>query len=226
MSWATLAGIPCAKAELTVPFSGIWHADVSIDRDLGVPPPGPVPLQIGTSIWTCTAIRSVDFAGIRRLRMVGGTGGWGSTVSYEYYSSPSGVPTSVVLADVAALAKEIPPVVDPTLSPTVGTAFARQEGLASLVLQQVCGAQWWMDPTGTVQTSIRLPTAIVSFFTVQSVDGAMGRYIVQTESPQDWAPGASFLSPLVQGTIARTVWMIDEAGIRLEVLTSDVSVAA
>jgi len=224
MSWATLSGLPGPRAHLVVPYSGIWHADVSLDRP--IPLPGTQVLQIGTTVWTCTVVRAVDFAGVRRLRLVGGLGGWRSSVPFMQYASPVGVPTAIVLADVAAVAKEIPPVVDPSLSPTVGTSFVRQEGLASLVLQQVCGDQWWMDPTGTVQTSVRLPTPIASFFTVQDVDGAEGRYMVQTESPGDWMPGALFISPSVQGTISRTMLIVDEGGIRVEVLRADTAVAA
>jgi hypothetical protein len=125
-----------------------------------------------------------------------------------------------VLSDVAASVGEIPPVVDPTIVPTLGGAFLRQAGLASLVLQQVCGDQWWMDQTGTVQTSIRLPTPIVSPFSVQEVDGAEGKYLIQTESPQDWVPGAAFTSPTVSGTISRAMWTVDRNGVRVEVLAA------
>ena len=224
MSWATLNGTPVARASLVVPYSGIWHADVSLDR--AVDTTGPQVLIIGSYTWTAATVRAVDFAGTRRLRLVGGVGGWRTAVPPQQYLSPIGVPTVTVLSDVAALVQEIPPVVDPSLAPTVGTAFDRQGGLASLVLQQVCGDQWWMDPTGTVQTSIRAPTPIVSPFTVQAVDGACGRYVIQTEAPGDWSPGSTFTSPLVSGTVSRAVWMIDEAGVRVEILSQDQAVAA
>ena len=217
MSWATLNGIPVTRAALVVPYTGIWHADVSLDRTVEVS--GPQVLLIGTYTWLATAVRAVDFAGTRRLRLVGGQGGWRKTVPPELYVSPVGVPTTTVLADVAGLVGEIPPVVDPTLQPTVGTAFGRQGGLASLVLQQVCGDQWWMDPSGVVQTAPRLGI-VKSLFSVENVDGASGKYTIQTESPGDWAPGNVFAGPTVSGTISRTMWAIDEAGVRVEVLAA------
>lgn len=225
MSWATLNGVPVTRATLMLPYTGIWHADVSLDRPIDTT--GPQILQIGTSsAWTGAVVRAVDFAGVRRLRMVGGTGGWRTSVPFQQYASPVGVPTVTVLADVAALVLETPPAVDPSLAPTVGTAFVRQAGLASLVLNQVCGDQWWMDSTGVVQTSIRLPTPVVTPFSIEDVDGAWGRYVVQTESPGDWAPGATFISPTVSGTVSRTMWMVDANGLRLEILSQDVAVAA
>ena len=217
MSWATLNGIPVTRASLVVPYTGIWHADVSLDRD--VEPDGPQVLVIGPYTWNASVVRAVDFAGSKRLRLVGGQGGWRTSVPPELYVSPVGVPTTTVLADVAGLVGEIPPVVDPTLAPTLGTAFGRQAGLASLVLQQVCGDQWWMDPTGTIQTAPRVG-AVASLFSVQDVDGACGRYVIQTEFPGDWTPGATFASATVSGTISRTMWAINEGGVRVEVLTS------
>jgi hypothetical protein len=191
---------------------------VTIDRTVDIA--GPQALVMGSSAWSGSLVRAVDFAGTRSVRLVGGAGGWRNSIPAQQYASPVGVPTATVLADAAAVAHEIPPVVDPTLQPTVGPAFVRQAGLASLVLDQVCGDQWWMDPTGTVQTSIRIPSPIVSAFSVQEVYGSEGRYTIQTEAPQDWSPGSLFAGPTVSGTISRTMWAFDGSGLRLEVLVS------
>jgi hypothetical protein len=218
MSWATLNGTPIFRAMLVVPYTGIWHADVSVDRDADVT--GPQVLQIGNSAWNCTLVRAVDWAGVRRARLVGGAGGWRKSVPGQQYASPVGVPTVTVLSDVALAAGEIPPVVDASLGPTTGMAFVRQAGLASLVLDQVCGDQWWMDPTGTVQTSVRLPSPIGSPFSVEHVDGACGKYVIQTENPEDWAPGATFTNSVTSGTISRTMWTVDAVTVRVEVLAA------
>lgn len=204
-SYADLSGNPVISCVLSIPLTGIWHADVV----LATAPPsltGPQVLTLAGSTWACTPIRVIPFAGRTEARLVGGAGGWRSTVAAKQYASPAGVSLPMVLGDIASLIGEIPPVLDPSLAPTVGTAFVRRAGLASLTLQRltvmrVLTNAWYMDSTGTVQTSVRPSTPITSTFTVENVKGASGRYVIATESPADWAPGATFSGPTASGTV-------------------------
>lgn len=203
--FAALSGIPITKLHLVVPAQGIWHADVSLAESIDVP--GPQTLLLSGSTWIGSAIRAVDFAGVRQLRIVGGTGGWRKPVPALEYSSAVGVPTATVLADAAALVQELPPVIGPTVPFSVGIYWIRQAGAASLVLwdlvQAAVLAQWWLDPMGLVQTIARSTLPILSPFVAEQVQGAAGWYRIATESPGDWMPGRTFFGPTVSGTVNR-----------------------
>jgi hypothetical protein len=216
--YADLTGVPIMSLALTVPMAGIWHADVVCDVTVDIA--GPQVLTLSNSAWVCTPIRATDFAGRREVRLVGGQAGWRKPVPFKQYQSPGGVPTAMVLGDTAAFVQEPPPVVDSTQAPTVGVAYVRQAGLASLVLQGLLGDAWYMSPQGIVQTAPRLPTPIVSPFTVMDVRGASGRYTIATEFPGDWAPGSVFVSPTASGTVNLVRHVLREESLRTEVMVS------
>ena len=218
--YADLTGIPIVRAMLVIPLSGIWHADVTLDRAVGPAPSVQQVLTLAGSTWVCTPIRAIDFAGTRQLRLVGGAAGWRSTIPALEYASPSGVPTSLVLSDAAGSARELPPVIAPTVPPTLGQYWCRQTDRASLVLEQILGAGWYMDPSGVVQTAPRLPTLVPSPFYATAVDGCEGRYEIATEFPTDWQPGATFLGPTVSGAVSRVVHILEAGSLRTEVLSS------
>ncbi len=216
--YADLTGVPILSCAITVPMVGIWHADVICDVTIQVS--GPQVLTIANSAWVCTPIRDISFSGRREVRLVGGQAGWRKQVPFKEYNSPGGVPTAMVLADAAAFVQEPPPVVDPTQPPTVGQAYVRQAGLASQVLQNVLGDAWYMSQQGIVQTAPRLPTPIVSPFTVMDVRGASGTYLIATEFLSDWVPGSLFIAPQAQGKINRIRHVLREHELRTEVLVA------
>jgi hypothetical protein len=190
-----------------VPFSGIWHADVQLDRSVGTVA-GPQVLELAGSQWSCAPVRFGDYAGTRRVRLVGGTGGWRTSVPSALlpspFTSPLGVPISVVLATASTIAGELPPsLVGYPGSPLLGPAYVFKSGPMSLVLQDVLGDAWWMDPTGVVQTAPRAPTPIVSEWSAVAYDGACGELHVATDAPGDWMPGATFIGPVASGTVSR-----------------------
>jgi hypothetical protein len=216
--FADLSGIPIVRAMLVIPFSGIWHADVTLDRAVGPAPVGPQVLTLAGSPYACSPIRAIDFSGERQLRLVGGTGGWRSTVQAREYASPVGVPTALVLSETAGQVGELPPVIAPNVAPTLGPYFCRQADRAALVLQQVLGDGWWMDATGTVQTIPRPTTPIATPFDAIAVDGTCGRYEIASEFPGSWLPGAAFIGPTVSGTVSRVVHVLQNGSLRTEVL--------
>ena len=218
--FADLSGIPIVRAKLDIPLTGIWMADVKLDRAVGPALTGPQVLTLAGSQWVCSPLRAIDFTGTREGRLVGGQGGWRTSVPALEYASPSGVPTALVLSDVAGTVREIPPVLSPTVPATLGQYWCRQAALASLVLWQILGSGWYMDPTGAVQTAPRFPTLIPSPFYATAVDGCVGRYEIATEFPADWVPGATFLGPTVSGTVSRVMHILEAGSLRTEVLSS------
>lgn len=222
--YASLAGGPVVAAVLSVPKAGIWHVDLVLSSAPTIAP-GPQPFVLAGSTWMCSVIRQVTFAGRTEARLVGGAAGWRSTVPAKQYASPGGVSLPMVLGDLASLIQENPPVLDPSLAPTVGNGFVRRGGLASNTLQRlqhmgVFTNGWWMDSMGTVQTSVRPATPITSSFVVENVHGAGGRYIIATESPGDWAPGSTFSGPTANAVVNLVRHVLTEDSLRTEVLAA------
>jgi hypothetical protein len=220
--FASLSGIPIVAMTLVIPYSGIWHADIRLDRAIG-PTAGPQLLSLSDLTGACAVVRSVDFAGSRGLRVVGGTGGWRTVVPPLQYQSPTGVPVALVAGDAAALVQELPPVIGPTVSPTAGPTFVRQGGLASLVLQSLFADGWWMNMLGVVQVTPRLPTPIVAPFDWLDSRGAQGLYRIASQGDilTPWVPGAKFLGPTMTApaTVNRVTHVVEGARVRTEVST-------
>jgi hypothetical protein len=218
--FADLTGVPVASGQLTVPYTGIWHADVKLTIASPAPLVGPQVLNFAGSTWVCSVVRYTDFAGSREVRLVGGQGGWRKGVPAKQYSSPIGVPIAVILTDVALSVLELTPNLAGYIgAPVVGTDFVRQTGLASLVLQQLLGDSWWMDSKGVIQTAPRLPTPILSAFSAIAVEGKMGHYTIATEHPADWAPGAIWAGITTSGTVSRVTHTLEGGTLKSEVLS-------
>lgn len=221
--FASLNGIPIVKLALVLPWAGIWHADIQLDRAIG-PTTAPQILTLGQDLTgVCAALRAVDFTGARSLRVVGGTGGWRTTVPPLQYQSPTGVPVALVASDAAALVQEVPPIIGPTVSPVAGPTFVRQGGAASLVLQSLFADGWWMNMQGVVQVTPRLPTPIVAPFDLLDVRGAPGIWKVASVGDilTPWVPGALFLAPTMTSpaTVNRVTHVLEGGVLRTEVLT-------
>ena len=221
-SFASLSGLPIVRLALTIPFTGIWHADALLDRAIDIS--GPQALTLSDFAGVCSVVRAVDFAGARSVRLVGGAGGWRSLVLPRQYANPGGVLLATILGDVAATVGEPPPIVGPTVSPVAGPAFVRQGGLASLVLQDLFGDAWWMTPAGVVQATPRLPTPIVAPVDVLDVRGSSGVYRVASVGDVllPWVPGAVFLSPTMTSpaTVNRVCHILEGGTLRTEILVS------
>lgn len=219
--FASLSGNRVTAALVTVPYYGLWSADVTLAlSDEVSDAPFAAVLTIGNLTLTGSVFRSAAFAGNRTLRLVGGGGGWRRPVASRYYLNSGGVPVAAVLGDLAVDAGER---VSIGLVGNVGTAFTREGGApASRTLKQVAGRSWYVDLAGTTQVRPRPTTAIGSAYQVESFMGAMGRFIVSTEDLAAWMPGAVFANPLV--TTPRVVSSVsigsrDDGKLRLEVLT-------
>lgn len=213
-TFADLTGVMVTAMRLVVPWSGRWHADVSLIGTTDVS--GMQTLNFIGVPWSCAYVRAVDFAGQRGVRVVAGRGGWSQSIPAKQYGQGT-ITTQTVCADAAVACGEVAPVIDASVPSTVGSAFCRQAGAASLVLQQVLGDAWWTDTTGTVQTKPRT-SQVTSPFIATQVVGAEGWYEIATESPSDWMPGASFSGPTVSGTVSRLTHVIGRDTLRTEVL--------
>lgn len=220
--FASLNGIPIVKMAWVLPWAGIWHADVTLDRAIG-PATGPQILTLSDLVGTCAVVRSVDFTGARSVRVVGGTGGWRTFVPPLQYQTPTGVPVAAICADAAASVLESPPVVGPTVAPLAGPSFVRQGGAASLVLQSLFADGWWMNLAGVVQVTPRVPTPIATPFDLLDVRGASGIWKIASQSDilSAWIPGSTFLGPTMTSpaTVNRVTHLLENGELRSEIVS-------
>ena len=201
-----------------IPRVGAWTADLQLAGAQAVS--GAVPVVIGNLTLLGTVVRSTQYGGQTRARLVGGYGGWRMSVSEQGYGG--GVLLSHVLSDVAAACGEQ---VAPTTG-LVGSAWTRLQGPASDTLWQLLGQGllpgWYVAPNGVTVPSTWPATTINTPFTVTDQAPDEGRCTIATEDYASWLPGASFTSPLTVGTLvnAGVTYTFDNAGdFRLDVLT-------
>lgn len=227
MSTADLSGIPIQEAHITLPYFGIWHADIrlvsaasqSIIEQLS----GPQTLNYDTMSLPCDVVRAITFVGGRGVRVVGSVntagvvGRWATVVPGKQYHSAGGLSLSTVLMDVAAGIGEQVRLASDSV---IGTDYIRTNGPASRVLNDLIGVAWWMDPaTGIINTAARASTAITSNFTAHDVQGSSGIYHLSAETVADWVPGRTFANTFVSGTISRVVHHVTPTELRLEVMS-------
>jgi hypothetical protein len=214
MAYADLNGNAVIDARIVYPFAGPWHADLFCA--LPIDTAGVQAFNLDGVAWTCSIVRAADFAGERRVRVVGGLGGWRTTIPAKQYGGGS-VTTLHILSDAAAACGEPTPVIDPSLPVVYGPAYLRPADVASYALQDIVGDGWWIDQSGTVQTAPR-GGSVPSVFYALEVSGAQGVYDVATDFPADWIPGRTFANDVTIGTISRVTHIIRRDSFRTEVM--------
>jgi hypothetical protein len=211
--YVALDGVPVIHGAIVLPFSGIWMADLVLSEPKDLT--GPQVLTIADESYKCTPVRAVNFSGARGTRVVGGAAGWRKVIGPRQYSST--VMLGTVLRDAAnAVGEQIAVDVDRQ----IGTNYIRSQGPATMALNALLGASWWMDPAGVVQTKARTVTPIVGDFTAMRVTGASGIWEIATEGVADWTPGRSFSGPTSSGVISRVEHKIAKGKLRTLVMST------
>lgn len=155
-----LDGHRVETARVHVPARGPWFADVVLEGAPDVA--GRVTLQLGRLrlSGTVDSAHAGVYARERRVRIVGGGGGWATLVGARAYHNDTGVRARTVVDDVAAAAGETLGSFHPEAE-RVGTDYVRQGGPASRVLEDVVGAAtWWIDYDGQTHVGERAASAV------------------------------------------------------------------
>src|SRR5688500_3225917 len=97
--YAAVNGHRVIKLDLVTSNIGPWHAEVEFEGSPNLD--GPVTLTIGLREWKGVLKSSGTFGLQRKARIVGGAGGWGSSVSSKGYHNDAGVKARAVADDVA-----------------------------------------------------------------------------------------------------------------------------
>jgi hypothetical protein len=186
-----------ARCVLIVPWHGNWHADVTLDR--AVTFDHRVTLAVGGALFEGTLFRSGNYYGSFRARIVGGANGWGKTLSAKGYSDSLGIRLSIVLGDAARETGETLDIAD---DHKIGSFYIRARGPAVRVL---AGLPWYVGQDGVTHVRERATGFVTSPFQFVSGHFADGRIVLSTESPEEWIPGRSFSSTIVDQRQIRAV---------------------
>lgn len=219
MSYASLNGRRIVSGRITIPYYGIWVADILLALSDGITSPATV--TIGDLSLVGSIYRAASFTGTRSVRLIGGAGGWRKTLPAQFYQSTGGVRLSMVLGDAAAAVGETVKIATDT---SLGTAWTREGGYpAERLLRFLAGPTWWMDNAGVTQVGPRTGGAIGSSFQVINWSGGKGSFEIATETLGDWMPGRTFTSVNVKTaqTVGMTTIDVDNDGkLRLTVLSA------
>ncbi len=210
---ASLNGYQITNGAITIPFSGIWHADLDVE---GPAIAGRVTVKVGGLTLAGTVFRAGEFAGNTLFRVVGGAGGWQTIVPSQTYTSNSSVRLSLVVNDAARITGET---ISLDTDRELGTFYVRQRAPAARVLNQLT-ALWWMRNDGVTVIGARSVSSVTSQFDVLTgTDLGLGRVILASDKPEDFVPGKTIRSttlPTTQ-TIAGVVHRIDKTKLRTEI---------
>lgn len=151
--FSTLDGAPCGAVRVSVPWSGVWTAEVELhdEREFS----GQVDLVLGetTMRGTVDPARSGTFAGRTRVFLVAGAGSWGKAVASRAYHNDAGVKLSAVVVDAAKEAGETA-VVSSSADRSLGVDWVREAGPASRVLEAL-GVPWHVGVDGVTRIGER-----------------------------------------------------------------------
>lgn len=189
--YAELAKHRVISATLTIPWCGLWVADVGLTEAPTRGLSGKIELKIAGLTMVGTIIRGASFQGNFRARLVGGAAGWRRVIGPKPYRSAAGLKRGPILRDAAREAGEE---IDVTDDAVIGEFFPRAEGVAVKVLE-VLYPNWWIAPSGRTQIAARATPTVSTPFDLISYDAAVGRYTIATEHPESFVPGARFVSP-------------------------------
>jgi hypothetical protein len=156
----TLNGHDVRAVTLRVGNVGPWVAEVELTDAPALT--GPCTLTIGAAsfVGAVVAVQAGAFVGSRKLRLVGGAGGWSRTLPALDYHNDAGVKAQLVAADAARQSGETLGTFAPAAD-RLGPDFVRSAELASGVLERVAGGvTWWVDYAGVTHVGPRPAVAV------------------------------------------------------------------
>ena len=164
----TLNGLTVATMRWHAPWSGVWTADIELTSDAEVLPTGPAAIVSDDGLALVGTVLSAEqFGELRRVRVVGGGGGWSKTVRAQHYHSPVGVQLAVLATTTASSVGEIATVLVPQ---SVGQDFVRRVGPASQIFSDA-GVDWWIGTDGVTRIGVRPPVVAPPSVNILSWDG-------------------------------------------------------
>jgi len=209
--FAEISGNRVVAGSICILALGVWYADMLLDRTVEIS--GAQTVSLGPLTMKGTVVIGGSFTGSTRVRVIGGAAGWRLPVPAKSYQHDLGVKKSTVIGDAARAVGETVSIAKDGI---LGSAFVRQRGPASRVLNQV-GDLWYVRADGVTVIGARDASKIASEFSVISAQLAIGQIVVATENPQDWTPGRKFSTETIsERTVSAVMHKIDKDQFRTE----------
>lgn len=198
-AFVSVNGVRVSDLELRVANVGPWFAELDLEQE--ITPSGPATITIdGLELVGTIEPRAAGAFGLRsKIRVIGGAGAWSKTIPAKGYHNDSGVKALNVAQDLARELGEELGVFTPTRD-RLGKDFARPEGLAATVLEDIAGgAPWWVDYNGNTHVGQRpATTADVNAYEVLAYD-PRSRLVTLSVSKPDSVVIGSILTERLDG---------------------------
>jgi hypothetical protein len=156
-----LNGHAVHSIRLHVGECGAWSAECRLAEAPEIPTtPRAASLAVGDTDLIGTVIESHVFGLQLGARVVGGAGGWGSTIKRASYANDAGVKARLIAEDAAREARETIATFTPGAD-RVGVSYARRVATAASVLEYAAGGvAWWVDYNGDTHVGARPSSAV------------------------------------------------------------------
>lgn len=184
---ATLNDQLVTRARVDLPASGLWFAEVEIDKPVELT--GAVKLVISDLSLRGTILSGGSNNGRSAFRIVAGAGGWGKLLPEKPYQNDAGVKLSTVIGEAAIAVKEEIAPIDP--SRRVGPWWERLKNEpASRVLERTVPGAWYVDEDGILQLGKRAQGTLPDRTTrIAPIDKARGTLEIASDSIAAILPG-------------------------------------
>lgn len=191
MATATLNKNRVTSARVDIPAWGCWYAECATDKAVDLS--GVVELKIADLTLSGCVLSGGAAPGTERshFRIVGGKGGWGRTLRAKSYANDAGVKVSTVIGDAATACGESLDATTIASSDRCGPKFARPEGPAAQVLEQLKPAGWYVGADGVTKIGSRAASAPTVKGQRTRTDKARGIVELASESIVSIVPGAT-----------------------------------
>lgn len=171
-TYAAVNGQRLTDLRITVGNVGPWYADCDFEAAPDIS--GRVTITVGDNLTlsgTVDTHSSGTYMLRRRVRIVGGAGGWGASVGAKSYQNDAGIKGRLVAEDAARAVGEKIGTFIPA-EERVGRAYVREVGAASRALEDTLGGvAWWVDYAGVTHAGPRPATPLdASLYEVLAYD--------------------------------------------------------
>lgn len=218
--FSELSGNHVVEGRITIPGRGLWHADVTLDKEVPTLAAAGLILLVADLRLTCAVYRKpIPYQGKTRVRLIGGAGGWRKEIPEKGYKLATGVRLGLLLADAARECGERITLADDRI---LGFHYSRDRAPAMRLLNRWLADEWWIDADGMTRTGPRPASLVASPFSLLGYDGARGVATVATEKPGDFLPGRTFRAPTMAATltVGGVTHSITKGALRTEVLAA------
>lgn len=164
---------------------GLPWAEISLDVEATLT--GAVTLTVADLAMSMTVVSGGPDVGRSHYRLVGGAGGWSSTIAAKGYANDAGVKASTVLQDAATAAGETFAETLPTTR--VGDHYTREAGPASQVLHELYPRAWYVGADGLTYLGTRAASTLSTLYTPGPVDLARGTVTLAADAIAGIVPG-------------------------------------